>query len=301
VGRHLPSEVGAVLAQVRPDVVHCHGFMFPEIAYWAIRASSSANVVSLMSAGFPTGRLAARLFRAAFSGQIARVGAVIALSDWAAECHAGFFREPYAIIPPGIDLVRFSPDLSDRGAPRVPTVLFVGRLDERKGLEVLLRAMPIVLQERPDARLAIVGDGPRRASAERLSEELGIGGRVAFMGRVSREELPHVYASASLYVSPALGGESFGIVLLEAMASGVPVIASDIRGYDEVVASDVGVRVPPGDPHALGHAIRRVLSDTREADRLAAAGLRRAASYAWPRIAELTLQVYARTLSSTSS
>jgi glycosyltransferase involved in cell wall biosynthesis len=135
---------------------------------------------------------------------------------------------------------------------------------------------------------------------------LGIGDQVVFAGRVTREDLPSYFARADVYVSPALGGESFGIVLLEAMASGAPVIASDIPGYDEVVRHGIdGLLVPPGDVPALSKAILRMLTESGLADRFSAAGTARAAEFAWPEIARRTATVYtearaAQTRSSTS-
>jgi phosphatidylinositol alpha-mannosyltransferase len=255
-----------------------------------------------MSAGVVPPRAAVRLYRALFGGSLARARAVIALSGWASECHREFFPPPHAIVPPGIDLDRFAPGVEPLPSGlAAPKVLFVGRLDARKGLEVLLAAWPKVLEAVPDARLVVVGDGPRAGAAREQVAALGIGPAVRFAGQVSREDLPRYYAGAAAYVSPALGGESFGIVLLEAMASGAPVIASRIRGYDEVVGPDDGLLVQPGDPRALAGAITQVLVDTRLAARLAAAGRARAAAFAWPQIARQTLQVYARARTRTSS
>lgn len=316
VGLSMPAQVRRVLRQGHFDIVHCHGFAFPEIAYWAIRYSDSVNVVSLLAAGFTQRRTGGRLFRTVFRRHLARIHAVIALSQWAAACHEAFVPGPYTIVPSGIDLERFRPGLpplptvdvllnveakrsAQLEAPptaprRPPTVLFVGRLDARKGLDVLLHAFARVHAAVPSARLVVVGAGPGESAARRHIEHLGLAACVVFAGRVSRNELPRFYAGARVFVSPALGGESFGIVLLEAMASGTPVIASNIAGYDEVVRAGIdGLLVPPGDAHALSAAIIRVLHDDNVAAQFAGAGRSRAADFAWETVARRTVAVYA--------
>jgi phosphatidylinositol alpha-mannosyltransferase len=146
----------------------------------------------------------------------------------------------------------------------------------------------------PGTRLVVVGDGPQRDEAVRQAAELGLRNRVRFVGYVSDEDLPGYFAGADAFCSPALGGEALGIVLLEAMAAGAPIVASDIPGYDETVRRDQdGVLVPPGDAAALADALARVLTNRALAADLASSGRDRAASYAWPSVARQTLAYYA--------
>ncbi|HDR00481.1 MAG TPA: glycosyltransferase family 1 protein, partial [candidate division WOR-3 bacterium] len=201
--------------------------------------------------------------------------------------------------PNGVDLARFRPDAEvppEAGRLR-PYVLFVGRLEQRKGLEVLLRAMPAVCSRHPAVRLVVVGSGPLERQCHRLCAELGIADRVRFVGRVEGDRLPGWYAGAELYVSPALGGEAMGIVLIEAMAAGRPVIASRIPGYDEVIADRRdGILVEPGAGPALADAISGLLTDPARCRELTAAGLRTIERYAWPRVAGQVEQVYREVL-----
>ena len=117
------------------------------------------------------------------------------------------------------------------------------------------------------------------------------------LGRVPHAELPAVAAACDLYLGPATGGESFGVVLVEAMAAGLPVVASDIPGYDEVVRDGVnGLLVPPGNPDALAAAAGRVLDEPALAGRLAAAGRDRAAIFDWSVVVEAIEEAYRRAL-----
>jgi phosphatidylinositol alpha-mannosyltransferase len=153
-------------------------------------------------------------------------------------------------------------------------VLFVGRLEPRKGFACLLQAFALLSRSLPEARLLVAGaygEAERRRFAARAAA-LGAG-RVTFLGPLSPAALARCYASAAVCCAPSLGGESFGIVLLEAMAAGRPVVCSDIPGYREVVQPErQGPLVPPGDQPALAAALYRLLTDPALRARLGAAG-----------------------------
>ena len=176
----------------------------------------------------------------------------------------------YEIVPNGTDVSRFADAAAaDLGPGR--KLLFVGRLDLRKGFPVALAAFARLGASREDLRLIVVGDGPERSAVEGLPA--GIRTRVEMLGAVANEALPTYHAACDVYVGPALGGESFGMVLVEAMAAGLPVVASAIEGYREVVRDGVdGLLVPPRDPVALSDAVARILDDEVLAARLRAAG-----------------------------
>jgi len=156
----------------------------------------------------------------------------------------------------------------------------------------LLRAAALLAEEGIAFRLVLVGDGRLRAEAERLSAG-PLHGRVHFEGRVGHDHLPAYYASADLFCSPARGGESFGMVLLEAMALGVAVVATDLPGHRSVVTpgSD-GVLVPRRDVDALAAALRRLLADAGERRRLGQNGLAKAAGFGWDSIAKRLEEIY---------
>ena len=304
VGIRLPGQVRGYLHEREFDIVHCHGVFWPEISYWAIRHSRSVNVVSFLTAGFGNSRRGSRLFRSLFRGQLRRIHGLIAISNRAREVAEPYLPGDYRIIPCGVDLDRFRPGLPlpDGIEREGPTILFLGRLDRRKGVTVLLHAMPLVLESVPGARLLVAGKGPEEESARRLATDLGIERSVRFIGAVPNRDIPRCYPGADVYCSPALGGESLGIVLLEAMASGTPVVCSDIPGYDETVRRDRdGLLVPPGSPVDLARDLVRVLTEKQLRDRLVASGLERVKSYAWPEVTRRTAAYYRELLDSNRS
>lgn len=296
VGLRMPGQVKQFLDRRRFDVVHCHGLFWPEISYWAIRHSSAVNVITSLTAGFRIRTAGAGLFRRIFRDQLSKIDGRIAISDRARQAVSPFVPGEFRTIPCGIELDRFRPDLAPLPEPTTPdrpTMLFLGRLDGRKGILVMLRSLPRVLANVPGARLVVVGSGPEEQQARAVVRELDIEDSVRFVGRVTRQELPRFYAGCDLYCSPALGGETLGIVLLEAMATGTPVVASDIPGYDETVRNGQdGILVEPGQPELLADALVRVLSDAGLHDRLSRAGLDRARQFAWPGVAARTLDFY---------
>jgi phosphatidylinositol alpha-mannosyltransferase len=235
------------------------------------------------------------LVRPWFRFLIGRVQARIAVSPAARDDAARHFPGRYAVIPNGVDVERFrnSALIRERGA----RLLFVGRYGEpRKGLVTLLRALAIAQRSAPDLTLTIAGPGDPGAFAAELSACRP--GSVAFAGYVGEEELPRVYEASDVVCVPSAGGESFGIVLLEAMAAGRPVVASDIPGYAGVIGHDRnGLLVPPGDPEAWAGALIGLARDRARRARLAEAGMATAEAHAWPAVARRIVEVYEAALS----
>jgi phosphatidylinositol alpha-mannosyltransferase len=166
-------------------------------------------------------------------------------------------------------------------------VLFVGRFGEpRKGFSALLDAAALLAAQGRPAEVSVVGGGPVERFAAR-AERLG----VRFLGRVADGELAERYRSSDVFCAPSLGGESFGMVLVEAMAAGCPVVASAIPGYAES-ARGAALLVPPGDPAALADALWRAGRDEPLRARLRGRGLARADALCWSRIAARVLHVY---------
>jgi glycosyltransferase involved in cell wall biosynthesis len=181
--------------------------------------------------------------------------------------------EPPAVMPMGVDTDRLR-DGSDGAIPADKTILFVGRLAEKKGLQYLIRAFPQVLSRHPDARLLVVGDGPLRAEMEALARHLDLAGHVRFVGGQSPEELRRSYLSSRLFVVPSVvarSGDTEGlpVALLEAMAAGRPVVATSVGGIPEIVIpSRTGLLVEPGSPTALAAAVNELLDSPAKADRM---------------------------------
>lgn len=210
----------------------------------------------------------------------------IAVSDAARWTGERFYGGHYRIVPNGIDLSRALPGAKPQNERM--ELLFVGRPEERKGLPVLLRAFEALRSAGVDAHLTVAG-----ASAEEVAPLLLDIDGVDVVGRVPEEEKWRLLHQADLLCAPSLGGESFGIVLLEALASGTPVVCSDIAGYRDVVRDDVeGRLVPVGDPAALGEAIRALAVQPARRAELGAAARERAERFAWTRVAAEVEEVY---------
>jgi len=170
---------------------------------------------------------------------------------------------------------------------RWPVVAYVGRHEERKGIGVLIEAFSMLTGD--EVTLRISGEGPLTAD---LKAATAADRRIRWLGTLEDEEVASLIAGASVVCAPSLGGESFGVVLVEAMAAGTPVVASDIPGYRAVAGGGAALLVPPGDPAALADALRQVLTDPSVASRLAEAGLERARQFSTDRLAEAYEEIY---------
>jgi phosphatidylinositol alpha-mannosyltransferase len=179
-----------------------------------------------------------------------------------------------------------------QGTPQAPTIAFLGRIDEpRKGLPVLSAAMPAVLARYPGARLLVAGPGDLEAARERMSPE--VAAATEFLGMVSDEDKASMLASVVLYVAPHTGGESFGIVLVEAMAAGAPVVASSLPAFLRVLDSGrTGAMFATEDPDDLARQLTALIERPAERERLSALGSQRARAFDWSVVAEDVMAVY---------
>jgi glycogen(starch) synthase len=211
--------------------------------------------------------------------------------------------ERIALVPCGVAADQFAVrgDLAGFrrvfAAPEDRLVLYVGRLDQEKGLPVLLQAFAHVWTVEPRARLVLAGKGVLQEELQRRAAELGVGERVSFVGYVTGDALAGVYRTAEVLTVPSLY-EPFGMVALEGMVCGIPVVVADTGGLREIVTDGVtGLRVPPGDAPALAQALLRVLSDEALASRLGQTGQQHAhQAYNWTDLARQTVAVYAACL-----
>jgi phosphatidylinositol alpha-mannosyltransferase len=211
----------------------------------------------------------------------------IAVSEAAAGFAASRIGGTFEIVPNGVDVARFRDAEPMSNAPPRPVVLFVGRLEPRKGVGVMLEAFRL---SKGGWNLLVVGDGSGRSEIDALPAALAA--RVRALGAVENETLPSCHASADVLVAPSLGGESFGMVITEGMAAGLGIVASDIPGYREVVG-EAGILVPPGDAPALAEALDRACSDPDLLTRLGSAARQRASEFSWDVVAARLEQIYA--------
>jgi phosphatidylinositol alpha-mannosyltransferase len=284
-----PGAVRAWLDRHRPDVLHVHEPFVPGPGRLALRVAR-APVVATFHANAERELPVQALLRRAASAGLSRIAFGIAVSREAKRFSRVVFRGRTAVVPNGVDLERFRAALAAAPARRGGgplRVLFVGRFGEqRKGFPVLVEAMALLRAQRRDATLTVVGAGH---PARWLARAGGLG--IAFRGRLSDADLAAAYRAHDLFCAPSLGGESFGMVLVEAMAAGCPVVASDIPGYAEA-ARGAALLSPPGDPGALAAALWRAGEDAELRARLAARGRARAEALSWTRVADRVLHVY---------
>ncbi len=218
-----------------------------------------------------------------------RVAVSVAARDMAARHVGGTFELLYN----GIDVQTYRrPHVTREPSP---TILFCGRHEPRKGLEILLDAFLLMPNHH---RLWVCSDGPQIADVrKRYSRDPQVAARIEWLGQVSEPEKLDRLARCSVFCAPSLHGESFGLVLLEAMAAQTPVVASDIDGYRDVVTNDQdGVLVPPGDAAALAHALLAVIDDAQLGQRLVRGGDERAAQLSMHALAQRYLEIYREVL-----
>lgn len=264
------------------DVVHLHEPLAPGPTMTALLFGSAPMVGTFHAAGVSAayrflgpvlGRFAARLqHRCAVSPDAQRL----------AQEHLG---GSYQLLFNGVELTRFAEGPTHEAEG--PTIFFLGRHEPRKGLDVLLAAM----RELPaGVRLWVGGDGPQ---TEELRRQHGHDDRIEWLGRISDEEREARMRGCTVYCSPSVRGESFGMVLLEAMAAGCALVASDLDGHRNVATDDTdALLVPVGDPHALAGALARVLGDDDLRARLVAGGRRRAEELSMDHLAEIYVEIY---------
>jgi len=294
IGMRLKAQLRSLMRAYDFDVVHVHAPLVPTLPLLAVQAAQCPIVGTFHTTGGRSRLL--EWMRVPLTPIVNRLAARIAVSETAREFAARYFPGDYHVIPNGVDVERFHPSVPPIARWRDKNhdnILFVGRLDPRKGVQLLLDAMPEVVERtRGRARLLLVGDSYLRLKYM-SSVSPAMRRHIHFIGHVPSHELPSWYATGDVFVSPASGNESFGIVLLEAMATGRAVVASDIPGYRSVVTPDVnGITFPPGDRAELARTLSRIVSDPERRIVLGAHGRTRALEFAWPRVTDRLEAVY---------
>ena len=270
------------LKEERFDVLHVHEPFTPILAVYALAIAECPIVVTCHAAGDLGWYPFAKLVWGPVAG---RIDYRIAVSEAARRSAEPFVGGPFEVIPNGVDL---PPRFDARG--RNGNVVFIGRNEQRKGLQVLLEAWPQVA-ERTGSRLRVVGADP--LSVRWLARRSGFAlDGVDLLGGLSEDELTAELEQASVLAAPALGGESFGMVLTRAFASATPAVASDIEGYRAVATPESAVLVPPGDADALAAALVEVLEDEPRRQALGEGARKVAEQYSWGRIARRLAHIY---------
>ena len=274
------------------DIVHVHEPFSGSVPLNAISVSEAVNIATFHS------YRKSRFFRIGGSKltmpYFRKLHGLIAASGPARDFISGHFPGDYEVIPNGIKVDQFAngvspfPELRDG----MINLLFLGRLEKRKGLKHMLGAYSRLKWDWPNLRLIVAGAGKPDEDSYRIMSERNLQD-VVFVGEFSDDEKAKYFQTADVYCSPATGRESFGIVLLEAMAAGKPIVASSIEGYSSVIThGKEGLLVPPRDDEALADAIDVLLKDPALRQRLAANGRRTADEYRWERVARRVMDLY---------
>jgi phosphatidylinositol alpha-mannosyltransferase len=285
------AQMRAILERERFDVLHYHEPFVPFLSLVTLTLSTSVNVGTFHAFG---GLSISYEFGKRMLGHYAgKLHGRIAVSPAARHFISRYFPGEYKIVPNGVEPGRYQRAVPiARYRDGVPSILFVGRMEPRKGLIHLLRAFRKLQRDGVRARLLLVGTGPGEREARRyvLTRQLD---DVEFLGRVSEAQKAQLFKTADIYVSPATGRESFGIVLLEAMSAGAPIICSDIHGYRGVVRRERdGILVEPGNADALAASIRRLIDDPALRAQLSRAGEERAQLFTWERVGQAVEEYY---------
>jgi phosphatidyl-myo-inositol alpha-mannosyltransferase len=272
------------------DVLHLHEPNAPSLSMWALRVAEGPIVATFHTS--TTKSLTLTVFQGVLRPWHEKIVGRIAVSDLARRWQMESLGSDAVEIPNGVDVASFAAAPRLVGYPRPgKTVLFLGRYDEpRKGMAVLIDALPSLVEHFPGVQVLIVGRGDED---ELRSKAGGLAGHLRFLGQVDDAAKASALRSADVYCAPHTAGESFGIVLVEAMAAGTPVVASDLHAFRRVLRNgDAGRLVPVEDSAALAAGLVAVLEDDQLAKRYIAAGADAVRRYDWSVVANQIMRVY---------
>ncbi|MFW0790437.1 glycosyltransferase family 4 protein [Gordonia sp. CPCC 205333] len=278
------------IAENHFDVMHVHEPNSPSISMLSLMVADGPIVTTFHTA--TTKSLWLSTFQSVLRPYHERISGKIAVSELARRWQMESLGSDAVEIPNGINVPMFADAKPLEGYPRPGrTVLFLGRYDEpRKGIDILMRALPAVVDKFPDLRVLIVGGGNERALTRRAGD---LASHLVFLGQVDDETKARALASTDVYCAPNLGGESFGIVLVEAMAARAAVVASDLNAFARVLdGGRAGKLVTTGSGEALGATLIELLSDDAARAELVESAFSHAWRYDWSQVADQIMRVY---------
>jgi len=293
-----------MLESERFDVVHTHEPLLPVLSTAVVRHCSNETLNVGTFHAFRNNSWGYWFWKPVLKRWAARLDGKIAVSQSAKDFVSKYFPGDYTIIPNGIDLKRFSDQVTpiEEYCDGKLNILFVGRPEKRKGLKHLLGAYKLLKNEMPQSRLIVAGPAPSRVLSkyQQYVSEHNLKD-VVFTGYVSNEDLPRYYKTADIFCSPATEKESFGIVLLEAMATAKPIVASNMGGYASLITHGMeGLLVEPRDEKALALALIELLGDKSLREKMGEQGRLKAQDYSWEKVAEQVLAYYQKLLAGSS-
>ncbi|MBI5878616.1 MAG: glycosyltransferase family 4 protein [Chloroflexi bacterium] len=295
----LYRRIKRILHDEQFDVVHIHEPLVPMLPVFVLRHAHGVTIGTFHAYRDNDSYMGYAATRPVLQRLMSRLDARTCVSRPVVEFVSRYFPATYEIIPNGLDIERFGdPSIApiEKYMDGKLNILFVGRLEKRKGFPHLLAAYPQIKEQVPDARLLVVGayDKDDREQFVHYARDNGLRD-VRFVGYVAADELPRYYRTAHVFCAPSTGFESFGYVLVEALAAGAPLVASDITGYRSVITHGVdGLLTPPGDEPALAQMITLLLRDPALRARLSAQGRETVKQYSWKNVAQRTLELYER-------
>lgn len=281
------------------DVVHAQGLASPTLPMGVLRVSTAPCTVGTFHTYFDQGHWLYDRIGTYVRNSLARLDRRIAVSEACIEALGHYFPGDWDVVPNGIDCSLYRPPgPGEQRPPGPPRILFVGRFDPRNALADLLEAAAILKAEGREFTVQVIGDGPARPVYERKAKALGVWDRVEWLGLLN-EERPRFYREADVMAAPCVLA-SFGVILLEALASGTPVVAADNVGFRQVIRGDVPGRfVPPHDPAELARGIAEVLDDPARAEETGRLGRTAVeAEFDWPRVTDRIEEIYREVLES---
>lgn len=285
------ASINRLLKKRKYDVIHVHGSLAPMLPMAVLhysRNDSQTAAIGTFHAGHDPSSLY-KVFKQPLRRQFFRYyDGLIAVSPIAEETMSLFFPGKYTVIPNGVDTDTFSPGTSalENELPSSSLkLLFMGRFDPKKGIRYLLSALPLIKQIIPDVQLVLCGGGPMKAYYKRyISRE--IADSIHFAGEITGPQRREFYRWCDISVTPSIGAESFGLTLLEAMACGKPVVASDIPAFRWVMSENEGRFFKPCDSRSLARTVIDLASEEGRMHELALAGRMKALAYSWPSVAK---------------
>jgi len=296
----LSSRIKKVLEREKFEVVHLHEPLMPMLCTTVLRLSNVPNIGTFhASGGKPWYDFGTPIGKLILKKWFRKLDYKIAVSRPAMEYVNSMAGLEYSIIPNGVDTDHFRPDVEplEEYLDGKLNIMFIGRLEKRKGLDYLLKAYQQVKRVISDSRLIVVGPGERlRKKYEKRVARDGIED-VTFIGYATYSDLPRYYKTADIVCCPATGWESFGIVLIEAMAVGTAVVASNISGYASVLTHDAeGLLVPPKNVPQMAETLLSLADDKSRRQRMGQKGIATAQQYSWESVAKRVLDCYHKAL-----
>src|SRR5208337_2839694 len=286
------NRIKEIIDRYNFDIIHLQEPFVPFLSHEIIKCSKAKNIATF-HANFNS-NIFYKLGRLFLYPLWNRLHGKIAVSPSAKQSIAKYFNGEVEIIPNGVNVKRFN--RKNRKIKKYDdgkiNILFVGRIEKRKGLIYLLQAYKKLLNKHKNVRLIIVGSGPLLKLYKQFADKNKLK-NIHFEGFVSINDLPGYYSTADIFCSPAIFGESFGIVLLEAMATGIPVVAFDIPGYKDVVSDKKdGLLAKSRDVVDLYGKLDVLVNDRALRKKIGAQGIIKAHNFTWEKIAKMNIQYY---------